>query len=106
MEDRPGLKRRRARRLAPDAGWQKVLTALSQRVGALIDREGRSIAAYAATAGMSESGLQDILKARSDPNLSTLYSLGRCTGYRVSVLFELDPRAEPPAVTTLLTPAA
>ena len=97
-EHRPGLNRRRARRLKNDPAFQQLLTGLGDEVDRLIVRpraseaarcvEESTIAAYAKTAGLSESALQDILQGRSDVKLSTLYDLAKCKDVTVVIRFE------------------
>lgn len=87
----------RKQRLESDPDYQSLLAAVGERVNRIVQlRFGDNAAAAARAAGLSESGLDDIVRGRSDPKLSTLHSLAVAGGYRLFVFFEAGPRPGSP----------
>lgn len=89
-QDRRGGQRQGGRRLedlAANPRWQGLLARLSRQVFRMFDNRGWSIAMGARTAKFSESAIQDLLKTRTDPKLSTLFKVAEAAGCELLMTF-------------------
>lgn len=75
--------------------FDTVLLAISDQVYGLQGRHNLTLQRLVDASGLSDRGLLDIFKTRSDPKISTLVRLAECFGCELQITFRPRPSGTP-----------